>query len=463
MSDITTERLVLSGLVLSDSFINASLPFVQEEYFHSRAEQAVFQVIKKYLDQYGAPPKQNALIIDLKNHENLNSRDTTHAIAVAEDIYSINVCELDPKWLLDQCESFCQSKAIYNAIQKTIAIYDGTEDKLTPQAIPDLLKDAVGISFDTQIGMDYYDDAEERHAYYNDPVNKVPFDIDILNKITNGGPTKKTLNVLVAGINVGKTLGMCHLAAGYIKMGLNVLYISMEMAEEEICKRVDANILRTNLSELAAMPRAAFVSKLQSIKEKTHGQLKVKEFPPGTANTAHFKHLLAELKMKQRFTPDVIMIDYIGITGSSRMKIGVQSSYFYLKAVAEELRALAVETETVMWTAMQVTRGGMESSDVDITDVAESMGIPATADLMISMNRTDVLDSMNQLMCKQLKNRFANKTSIPRFVIGVDLERQTLYEVNQSEQNLIDATVSKGTGGVTKTTNLKEKFAKLKV
>lgn len=462
---ITTERLVLGGLVLSDDFVRRTIPFLQSEYFQSIPEQAVYETIKKYIETYGTLPKKTALAVEVKNHETLSDRDTESALAVIDDIYTININELDPKWTVKQAEEFCQSKAIYIAIQKAISIYDGSEKTLTPHSIIDLMKDAIGISFDSHIGMDLYDDAEARHDYYTKAENKIPFDLDILNNITNGGCGKKTLNVIVAGINVGKTLSLAHLSAAYMKSGVDVLYISMEMCEEEILKRIDANLLRTDLNKLKDMPREAFVDKLQRIKEKTHGKIKVKEFPPGAATAAHFKHLIAELRMKQNFIPQVIIVDYLGITGSSRMKMGVQSSYFYLKAVAEELRALAVETETVLWTAMQLTRTGIQSSDVEITDVSESMGIPATADLMLSASRSDELDQLGQLMFKQLKNRYGNKVSHQRFVVGVSLETQTLYDVNNDEQtDLVSVErVDLNPDGTTSTSKFRDKFADFKL
>lgn len=461
---VTTERLILGGLVLNDDFVRHVVPYIQPEYFESAAERLVFENIKKYLNEYNTLPAKPALIIDVQNDSSAPDKITEEAVEVVKDIYNINVDELDKKWLVDQCEGFCQNKAVYNAIMKAIAIYDGSDKDHTPHVIPDLIKDAVGVSFDTHIGMDMFEDAESRYDYYTAPESKIPFDLDILNKITNGGCSRKTLNVFVAGINVGKTLSMAHLAAAYMRAGLNVLYISMEMCEHEILKRVDANMLKVPLSQLSHLDKDTFMGKVERIKQKTHGKLKVKEFPPGAANAAHFKHLINELKLKQRFSPDVIMVDYIGITGSSRMKLGVQTSYFYLKAVAEELRALAVETETVLWTAMQLTRTGINSSDVEITDVSESMGIPATADLMLSVSRTEEMDELGQLLFKQLKNRYGNKTNLLRFAVGVDLDKQTLYDVNQEEQK--DLEVAKpptNSDGTTSTGQFKDRFAAFKV
>lgn len=454
--EITSERVILSSLVKSESFVRQTLPFLKAEYFHDRVERAVFETVQAYLQNYNTLPNKTSLLIDVREHEKLSEKETAEAELVVKELFAIEEPS-DDKWLVKQTEEFCQSKAVYNAIMKAIAIYDGAEKDLTPHAIPDMIKDAVGVSFDTHIGMDMCDDVEARHDYYTREESKVPFDIDVLNEVTNGGAGRKTLNVIVAGVNVGKTLSLVHLACAYARQGLNVLYFTMEMREEEILRRVDANILRMPMNKLETLTKDAFVEKFESVKEKSYGKIKVKEFPPGSAHTGHFKHVISELKLKQRFVPDIILVDYIGITASARMKLGQQNSYFYLKAVAEELRALAVETDTVLWSAMQLTRSGMSNSDVDITDVSESMGIPATADFMLSVTRTEELDEMGQVLFKQLKNRYGNKVDKLRFVVGVDLYRQTLYEVNQSEQD--DLVVEKTCS--TSTASLKDKFKKL--
>jgi replicative DNA helicase len=463
---VSSEHLVLGGLVQSPDFIRDVIPYVEEDYFHDQAEQAVFLTIKKFVTEYSAPPKRTSLLHEIAEDDKIADSVRSRAIDLVAEIYDINIPELDHKWLTKQAESFCQNKAIYNAIQKAIGIYDGTERTMTPHAIPDILKTAIGISFDTAIGKDLFEDVEARFDYYNSPENRLQFDIDVLNRITSGGCPRKTLNVLVAGVNVGKTMGMAHLAAAYIKQGLNVLYISMEMSEFEILKRIDANILKTPIQDIGKLPRETFLNKIQKIKEKTHGKLKVKEFPPGAGTAAHFKHVIGELKLKQNFVPDILMIDYLGITGSSRIKMGQHNSYTYLKAVAEELRALAVETETVLWTAMQLNRQGIQSSDVEITDVSDSMGVPATADFMLSMSRTEEMDELGQILVKQLKNRYGNKTNEMRFALGVNVDTQTMYDVNQSEtDDLVSNKIRKSgadTQSVTPTGSLKDKFASFK-
>jgi replicative DNA helicase len=455
--DVTNEKLILSSLVVDDDYVRQVLPFLQSEYFNDKIERSVFETIRSYIHEYNTLPNKTTLLVDIRSHEKLNEKEVAEAENVVREIFDIDRPS-DSKWLIKKTEEFCQEKAVYNAIMKAIAIYDGTEKTVTPHAIPDMIKDAVGISFDSHIGMDMYDDAGARYDYYTLPSSKIPFDIEILNEITNGGAGRKTLNVFVAGVNVGKTLSLVHLACAYARAGLNVLYFTMEMREEEILKRMDANMLKTPINKLEEFGRDAFIDKVEKLRAKSYGKIKVKEYPPGAAHAGHFKHIIGELKMKQRFVPDVIMVDYIGITGSARMKIGQQNSYFYLKAVAEELRALAVETDTVLWTAMQLTRTGITNTDVEITDVSESMGIPATADFMLSVTRTEELDGLGQVLLKQLKNRYGNKTNKLRFVVGIDLDKQTLYDVNQSEQDDIVVSQQVSTSNVG---SLKDKFKKL--
>jgi replicative DNA helicase len=454
--DVTSEKLILSSLVQDEDYVRQVLPFLKSEYFNDKVEKAVFETIRSYLLEYNTLPNKTTLLVDIRNHDDLNEKEIAEAESIIRDIFRIER-PTDSKWLIGQTEEFCRTKAIYNAIVKAISIYDGTDKTMTPHAIPDMIKEAVSVSFDSHIGMDIYDDAGIRYDYYTLPESKIPFDIDLLNDITNGGVSRKTLNVVVAGVNVGKTLSLIHFACAYARAGYNVLYFTLEMREEEILKRMDANMLKTPINELGKLGRETFIDEVEKLRAKSYGKIKVKEYPPGSAHAGHFKHIINELKLKQRFVPDVIMVDYIGITGSSRMRMGQQNSYFYLKAVAEELRALAVETNTILWTAMQLTRSGITNTDVEITDVSESMGIPATADFMISITRTEELDGLGQVLFKQLKNRYGNKTNRLRFVVGVDLDRQTLYNVNSSEQDDIIAQERI----VTNTTNLKEKFKQL--
>lgn len=434
MTDAKIEKLILTGLVTDFEFVKSTIPYIQEEYFHDKNERIVFKKIKDYLNEYNTLPNKLILTIDINNSDNLNVKEAQACNEIIEDVFSIDISEVDKKWLLNQTEKFCQDKAVYNAIMKAISIYDGSDKTSTPHVIPDMIRDAISINFDTEIGQDFFDNAEERFQYYTNPENKIPFDIDVLNKVTNNGVLKKTLNLIVAGINVGKTMTLCHLAAAYMKMGYNVLYISMEMSEHEILKRIDSNILKININHLNRLNRDEYFGRLEKIKQKTYGKIKVKQFPTGTASAAHFSHIINELKNKKRFIPDIILVDYLGICASSRLKPGMHNTYVYLKAISEELRALSIETNTVLWTAMQLNRNGIGTNDVEITDISDSMGVPASADLIFSVSRTEELDALNQLLFKQLKSRYANKTNLLRFVVGVDFEKQTLYDVNQSEQ-----------------------------
>lgn len=371
--DISTETLVLGGLAQSADFSREVTPFLEVDYFQSRAQKTVFGVLKNYSDTYKTLPDRMVVSLDIKNHPSLSDAERNEADALIQDAYNINIPKLDPKWLAKQAEEFCQKKAVYLAIMKSISIYDGSDKTLSTHAIPDLLQKAISISFETSIGMDFFEDAEKRYDYYSSPDSRVPFDINILNEVTNGGIKWKTLNIILAGINVGKTLCMIHMAAAYLKMGYNVIYFSMEMSEYEILNRVDANLLNIDMNSISDVPRDKYLTGINKLKTAANGQIRVVEFPPGVGTAAHFKHAMHELETKKNFKANIVIVDYLGITGSSRIKLGSTNSYFYLKAVAEELRALAVESETALWTAMQLTRSGISSSDVEITDVSECL------------------------------------------------------------------------------------------
>jgi archaellum biogenesis ATPase FlaH len=343
--------------------------------------------------------------------------------------------EVNNQWLVDTTEGWCQERALHNAIMNSISIIDGEDEKHTKHAIPDMIKTALSVSFKTHIGHDYLEDSECRFDFYNEEHERIPFDLKMLNKVTNGGVPKKTLNIVLAGTNVGKTLAMVHMAASYLKQGLKVLYVTMEMAEEWIANRIDANLMDRTLTEVESLQHTIFQKEIDKIKrESENGKLIIKEFPTASAHAGHIRQTLDELKLKKKFEPDVIFVDYIGITASSRVKLGQTGSYFYVKAVAEELRGLAVETETALWSAVQVNRGGFNSSDPDLTDTAESFGLPATADFMIGITRTEELDELGQLMVKQLKSRYGNKNHYNKFVLGVDPDKMQLFDVDQIAQ-----------------------------
>lgn len=341
-------------------------------------------------------------------------------------------------WLVDSTEKFCQEKAIYNAITESLEIMNG-KGKLTKGAIPSLLSDALSISFDPNVGHDYFDNAENRYEYYHRVQEKLPFDLEFLNKITKSGVPRKTLNVIMAGVGVGKSLFLCHLSAAYLNQGKNVLYITLELAEEEVAKRIDANLLNLTIDDLLVLPKDLYDKRVSNLRQKTDGKLIIKEYPTTTASTNHFKSLLNELNLKRSFVPDVILIDYINICASARVKPGVANSYTYIKAIAEELRGLAVEYNVPIWTATQLTRGGYGSSDPDMTDTAESFGLPATADLFLAAITNENLEQLNQLMFKQLKNRYNDPSLNKRFIIGVDRSRMKLYDVEQSAQDIVDS------------------------
>ena len=457
--DVTDEKLILSNLIVDEDYVSRVLPFLQSEYFQNNVERALFDIIRTYIQNYNNSPNRTTLIHDARESKTISEREITDAEHLIKEICSFER-PTDREWLIKKTEEFCQNKAVYNAIVKSISIYDGSDKETSPHSIPELLRSAISISFDSHIGMDYFDDTEARYEYYTLEENKIPFDLHILNGITNGGLGRKSLNLILAGLHVGKTLSMISLACDYAKLGQNVLYLTLEMREEEILMRMDANLLKTPINKLKEFGRDVFINKVEKIRQKSYGQIKVKEFPTGAAHTGHFKHVIDELKLKFKFIPDVIFVDYLGIVGSSRMKMGSQNSYFYLKAVSEELRALAQETNTVLWSAMQLNREGISSTDPELTNVAEAISVLHTADFAISITRTEELDSAAQILFKQQKNRFGNKTDKLRFIMGVDLEKQILHSVNNAEQtDLIDEKVQMKIN--TDTKSLKDKFKKL--
>jgi len=430
------ERAIFNNLLNNETYARKTIPFLKPEYFHSRNDKVVFELINSYVMEYNAFPTKEALLVDLNNRDNISEDQFKECKEIVEEIPNQPDQLSNVDWLVDQTEKFCQDKAIYNAIMQSIQVMDDKTGKLSKGSIPQLLSDALAVSFDTSIGHDFIEDAESRFEFYHRKEERLPFDIDYLNKITRGGLPRKTLNILLAGTGVGKTLAMCHFAASYMAAGKNVLYITMEMAEEKIAERIDANLLNVPLDELSVLPKESYDKKMTRLKEKTVGRLIVKEYPTSTAGAANFRHLLNELKIKKNFTPDVIFIDYLNICMSSRLKHGANvNSYTYIKAIAEELRGLAVEFNVPVISATQTTRSGFDSSDVGLTDTSESFGLPATADFMIALIATDELKALNQIMVKQLKNRYSDPEMYKRFVVGVDRPRMRLYDAEQSAQD----------------------------
>lgn len=434
------ERTILSNLLLNEKYCRKVIPHLKDEYFSEKKYKALFHVIQNYIAKYNHAPTIEAFKIDISSKEGI-PESLYHDMI--EEIEYLKVDDnTDIQWLFDVSEEFCQEKAIYNAIMESISIIDDKKGNLLKGAIPKMLSDALGVSFDTSVGHDYIEDANKRFDFYHQKEEKIPFDLDYFNKITRGGLSKKSLNVILAGTGVGKSLFMCHAASACFMQGKNVLYITMEMAEEKIGERIDANLLDIPVTELETMPKSLYDKKMSKLKEKSIGKLIIEEYPTASAGAAHFRALLNELKSKKNFVPDIIFIDYLNICMSSRIKPGSNTnSYTYVKAIAEELRGLAVEYNVPIVTATQTTRGGYNASDIDLTDTSESFGLPATADFMFALISTEELQEMNQIIVKQLKNRYADPTRYRRFVIGVDREKMRLYDVEQSAQNITDGPV----------------------
>jgi len=435
------EQKILKHLLLDEEYTRKTLPFIKGEYFQESSEKLLFDEIQTYVNKYNTMPTKEALVIEIDKRVNLTDDQHKKTISLVKQI-TIDPEVSDTKWLIDATEDFCQEKAIYNGIMQSIQILDdknkNNAEKLDKGSIPKILADALSVSFDNHIGHDFIDDAETRYDFYHKVERRIPFDLDYLNRITKGGLAEKSLNIVLAGTGVGKSLFMCHCAAANLTMGKNVLYITMEMAEERIAERIDANLMNVELDRLIGMPKETYLKKVESLREKTKGKLIIKEYPTASANVNHFSHLLNELKLKRQFIPDIIYIDYLNICSSARMKMGSSiNSYTYIKAIAEELRGLAVEHKLPIVSATQTTRSGYTNSDVGLEDTSESFGLPATADLMFALISTEELADLNQIMVKQLKNRYSDPTTNKRFVIGVDRAKMKLYDAEESAQTNI--------------------------
>jgi replicative DNA helicase len=434
------ENTILSNLISNEDYGRKTIPYLRSEYFTDNDQKTIFCLIEEYVKKYNKFPNKEALSVDLHELEGLTDPQFT---SIQSKINELQASDVDEEWLLDNTEKFCQDKAIYNSIMDSIRILDDKSGKTSKGMIPEILSKALSVSFDNHIGHDFIDDADSRFEFYHRTEVRIPFDLEYFNKITKGGVPKKTLNIALAGTGVGKSLFMCHCAAANLTKGNNVLYITLEMAEEKIAERIDANLLDVTIDELGLLPKESYDKKMNRLKEKTKGKLIIKEYPTASAGSGNFRHLLNELRMKKDFIPDVIYIDYLNICASSRLKYGANvNSYTYVKAIAEELRGLAVEFNVPIFSATQTTRSGFTNSDVGLEDTSESFGLPATADFMFALISTEELHALNQMMVKQLKNRFADPSMNKRFVIGVDRARMKLYDVEQSAQDdvLIDDT-----------------------
>jgi len=443
---MAVEQLIFNNLVNNEDYARKVIPFLKDEYFSDQTQKVVFQLINEYVKNYNAFPTIEALAIDLTNKEGLNEETFKRCKDVLSEIKPEERSS-ELQWLIDQTEKFCQEKAVYNAIMASIQILDDKSGKTSKGAIPQILSDALGVSFDTHIGHDFIEDADSRYEFYHAKEVRIPFDLSYLNKITQGGLPRKTLNIALAGTGVGKSLFMCHCAAANLTAGLNVLYITLEMAEERIAERIDANLLDIPVDELKLIPKDSYDKKINRLKKKTDGKLVIKEYPTACAGSANFRHLLNELKIKKNFVPDIIYIDYLNICSSSRIRHGANvNSYTLVKAIAEELRGLAVEFSVPIVSATQTTRTGYSSSDVGLEDTSESFGLPATADFMFALISTEELAELGQLMVKQLKNRYYDPNIDRRFIVGVDRSKMRLFDVEQSAQeDLLDGPVMDNT------------------
>ena len=432
------EKVILRNLVYNEEYLRKVLPFIEPDYFNDRSEKIVFQHITKYAAEYNSLITKEVLQIEIEDRRDITQDEVKNIYGTINELEDI---ECDFEWLSDTTEKWCRDRAIYLALMESIKIADGQDEKKNRDAIPTILSDALSVSFNRNVGHDYLEDYEERYELYNKKESRIQFDLEYFNKITKGGLPNKTLNIALAGTGVGKSLFMCHHASAVLLEGKNVLYITLEMAEEKIAERIDANLLNVNIQEIVDLPKPIFESKVTNLAKKTQGSLIIKEYPTASAHSGHFKALLNELALKKSFKPDIIFIDYLNICASSRYRAGSNvNSYSYIKAIAEELRGLAVEANVPIFSATQTTRSGFASSDVDLTDTSESFGLPATADLMFALISTEELEGLGQIMVKQLKNRYNDPTYNRRFVIGVDRTKMRLYDCEQSAQDdLLDS------------------------
>tara|TARA_R100000234_G_scaffold118976_1_gene100688 strand:- start:2035 stop:3417 length:1383 start_codon:yes stop_codon:yes gene_type:complete len=435
----TIERTALSELITNEDYARKVLPHMKRDYFSDRSERIVFEEIQKFVEKYNSLPNKTSIEIEIDNRRDLNEQDVKSVIDVIKSLEKDDDANLE--WLVETTEKFCKDKAVYNAIVEGIQIIDGKDKNRNVDAIPNILTDALSVGFDNSVGHDYLLDAESRFEFYHTVEEKIPFDLDFFNRITKGGLPPKTLNIALAGTGVGKSLFMCHMAANCMNQGKNVLYISMEMAEERIAERIDANLMNISMEDLHSLPKQMYDDKINKIIKNTTGQIVIKEYPTASAHSGHFRGLIKELAVKKSFKPDIIFIDYLNICASSRFKGAANvNSYMYIKSIAEELRGLAVETNVPIMSATQTTRSGYSNTDVGLEDTSESFGLPATADLMFALISSEELEERNQIAVKQLKNRYNDPTINKRFVVGIDRAKMRLHDLEESEQtDLVDS------------------------
>jgi len=429
----TIEILILKNLLYSETYARKVLPFIKKDYFDDNNQRIIFEEISNFIGEYNKLATKEILCIEIENRKDINDSTFKEIVDVVNSLEEV-VSELE--WILDTTEKWCRDRAIYMALMESIYIAEGNDEKRNRDAIPSILSDALGVSFDNHIGHDYLNDYEERYELYHRKEDKIPFDLEYFNKITKGGLPNKTLNIALAGTGVGKSLFMCHVASSVLLQGRNVLYITMEMAEERIAERIDANLLNVPIQEITELPKLIFENKVTNLCKKTQGQLIIKEYPTASAHAGHFRALLNELALKKSFRPDIVFIDYLNICASERYRGNSSvNSYSYIKSIAEELRGLAVEANVPIISATQTTRSGYGSSDVELTDTSESFGLPATADLMFALISSEELENLGQIMVKQLKNRYGDPTVNKRFVVGIDRAKMRLYDCEQNAQD----------------------------
>jgi archaellum biogenesis ATPase FlaH len=432
------ETIILKNLILNEEYTRKTIPFIKEQYFQDGVEKIIFKSIFDYIEKYNSNPTNEVLFIELEK-TSFNEEQYKAAVNYLESEIT-KESDAKQQWLLDETEQWCKDKAIYNAVLDGIHIIDGKDKTRTPDALPTLLSDALKVSFDTNVGHSYTEQSEDRYDFYHEVEEKIPFDLEFFNKITKGGLPNKTLNIALAGTGVGKSLFMCHVAASTLMQGKNVLYITLEMAEYKIAERIDANLMNISMDDLHDLPKYMYEDRFDKVRKKTQGKLIVKEYPTAAAHTGHFRNLLSELQLKRDFVPDIIFVDYLNICASSRFRASAAvNSYTYIKAIAEELRGLAVECNLPIVSATQTTRTGFVSTDVGLEDTSESFGLPATADFMFALISTDELQEMNQMLIKQLKNRYNDPTLNKKFILGVDRAKMKLYDVSQkAQEDLVD-------------------------
>ena len=460
MNSDRIESTILTNLFYNENYTRKALPFIKPHYFSKKDERELYVEVEKFVLKYKNLPTKEAILIELNHRKDLNEEEYK---GIKDLVNGISYEETDLQWLLDTTEKFCKDRAVHNAVLDGIKILDNKDKTRTAEAIPSILADALAVSFDNHIGHDYIEDAKARFDWYHTKEKKYPFDLSFFNRITKGGVPSKTLNIALAGTGVGKSLFMCHVASSFLTQGQNVLYITLEMAEERIAERIDANLFDVTIDDLHAMPKELYDNKLTKLEGKTKGKLIIKEYPTASAHSGHFRSLLNELALKKSFRPQVIFIDYLNICASSRFKGGNISSYFYIKAIAEELRGLAVEFDLPIFSATQTTRTGFVSTDIGLEDTSESFGLPATADFMFALMSNEELESLGQMKVKQLKNRYNDPGMNRAFIVGVDRAKMRLYDVENSAQNIVDSNQTKEKENYPTPEQAYDKFSDFKV